>query len=164
MLLVLLSVSFFHWKLQFLSLVYLGQITAVSRPAGMPDGKCSLLSSLAGHTGLIYSLLACGGCSESSLGTASLHEQREARLQNITEVKEKGFVWQMKAGDMPGLALQRCSVDPKLQKDSLLSLLTMLVLSRCLQRLVGHPYFRAALRSKYLRKGSLTCHEFEATK
>lgn len=64
-LLVLLSVSFFHWKLQFLSLVYLGEITAVPRPGGMPDGKCSLLFRLAGHIGLIYSLLACGGCSES---------------------------------------------------------------------------------------------------
>lgn len=39
-LLGLLSDSFFHWKLQFLPLVYLGQITAVPRPAGMPDGKC----------------------------------------------------------------------------------------------------------------------------
>lgn len=90
---MLLSVSFFHWKLQFLSLVYLGQITAFSRSVGMPNGKCSLLFRLAGHTGLTYSLLACGSCSESWLGTASSHEQREARVQNIKEVKEKGFVW-----------------------------------------------------------------------
>lgn len=55
----------------------------------------------------------------------------------------------MKAADMPVLAVQRCSVDPKLQKDRLLSLLTMLVLS--LQTLIRHLYFRAALRSKYLR-------------
>lgn len=65
-----------------------------------------------------------------------MHKQREARLQNIKEVKEKGFVWQMKAADM--LAVQRCSVDPKLQKDRLLSLLTMLVLSRPLH-LLGTP-------------------------
>lgn len=73
-------------------------------------------------------------------------------------------MWQMKAADRPVLAVRRCSVDPKLQKDSLLSLLTLLVLSRSLQTLIGHPYFRAALRSKYLREGNLICHESEATK
>lgn len=57
----------------------------------------------------------------------------------------------MKAADVPVLAVQRCSVDPKLQKDRLLSLLTVLVLSRPLQTLIGHLYFRPALRSKCLR-------------
>lgn len=70
----------------------------------------------------------------------------------------------MKSADVAVLAVQRCSVDPNLQKDRLLSLLTMLVLFRSLQTLVGHPYFRAALRCKYLRERNLTCHEFEAMK
>lgn len=91
-----------------------------------------------------------------------MHEQSEARLENLKEVKEKGFVWQMKAADVPVLAVRRCSVDPKLQKDRLLSLLTMLVLSTLLQILVGHPYFRAVLRKKYFSEGN--CHKFEVIK
>lgn len=75
------------------------------------------------------------------------HEQREARFQD-TKVKEKEFVWQMNAAGMPVLAMQRCSVDPKLQEDNLLSLVTMLLLSRPLQTLIRHPYLRATLGSK----------------
>lgn len=91
-------------------------------------------------------------------------ERREARLQDTKEVKEKGFVWQVNAADMPVLAVQRCSVDPKLQEDNLLSLVTMLLLYRPLQTLIRHPYLRAALGSKYLGEENLTCHKFEATK
>lgn len=39
------------------------------------------------------------------------HEQREARLQDTKEVKEKGFVEQLNAAVMPVLAAQRCSVN-----------------------------------------------------
>lgn len=58
------------------------------------------------------------------------HERSDPGLQDTREGKEKGFVWHTNAADMTVLAVQRCSVDPKLQEDDLLSLVPVLLLPR----------------------------------